>query len=181
MILSDHIDPFGKSSKRVFWFAYLNSFHETGIKGTANKAILGQENINPLDLAILLHDHPDVHTYKKIDELPFDFERKRVSVIVGNRSKRLLITKGAPENIFSICESLEDKGKLREIDQETLSLVNQTFNQLSEKGFRILAVAFRTLPVQDKYKLNDESKLTFAGFWFLRIRFFLKFLILLKI
>ena len=101
MALDQHLDPFGAPSERVFLLAYLNSLHETGVSNPLDQAIKSQaikqgSSSNPLDAAVLQHDHPDIHAYRKLDEIPFDFERRRVSVVVENESKRLLITKGAP-------------------------------------------------------------------------------------
>ena len=96
MVLDQYLDPLGRSSERVLLLAYLNSAHETGIKNPLDEAILKARERNPLDVAVLRHDHPDVHAYRKLDEMPFDFERRRVSIVVEANGERLLITKGAP-------------------------------------------------------------------------------------
>ena len=85
--LEQHVDPQGKPSDRVLELAYLNSFFETGLK-------------SPLDEAILAHEHIDVSAWKKIDEVPFDFERRRVSVLLDKGDTRMLVVKGAPEEIL---------------------------------------------------------------------------------
>src|SRR5207302_11121855 len=87
MVLDRHLDPFGQVSERSFTLAYVNSAHQTGIK-------------SPLDEAILKRGGAASNGYRKIDEIPFDFERRRLSVVVENSGKRLLITKGAPDFFF---------------------------------------------------------------------------------
>jgi len=92
MALDQHLDPFGTPGERVFLLAYLNSLHETGVSNPLDLAIKQSRNSNPLDTAVLQHDHPDIHAYRKIDEIPFDFERRRVSIVVEQETQRLLIT-----------------------------------------------------------------------------------------
>ena len=91
--LEQHVDPQGKPSERVLELAYLNSFFETGLK-------------SPLDEAILAHEHIDVSAWKKIDEVPFDFERRRVSVLLDKGDTRILVVKGAPDEIVGFCTHL---------------------------------------------------------------------------
>ena len=93
--LEQHVDPQGKPSERVLELAYLNSFFETGLK-------------SPLDEAILAHEHIDVSAWKKIDEVPFDFERRRVSVLLDKGDTRMLVVKGAAEEILGLCTVYEE-------------------------------------------------------------------------
>ena len=95
--LEQHVDPQGKPSERVLELAYLNSFFETGLK-------------SPLDEAILAHENIDVSAWKKIDEVPFDFERRRVSVLLDKGDGRLLVVKGASEEIIGLCTHYEEQG-----------------------------------------------------------------------
>jgi Mg2+-importing ATPase len=129
----------------------LNSYFETGIK-------------NPLDQAILSHDQPGISDFQKIDEIPFDFERRRVSVVVQNRERRLLITKGAPESILTICRTCQSNGSGRPFDEEIQRAARQTFEKASANGWRVLAVAFTEVPVRGDFQIEDEQGLTFAGF-----------------
>ncbi len=92
--LEQHVDPQGRASERVLEFAYLNSFFETGLR-------------SPLDEAILNHENIDVSSWKKIDEVPFDFERRRVSVLLEKDLERWLVVKGAPEDILGLCTHYE--------------------------------------------------------------------------
>src|SRR5206468_4348085 len=119
MALDQHLDPFGASSERVFLLAYLNSRHETGVSNPLDQAIKQSRISNPLDAAVLQHDHPDIHAYQKIDEIPFDFERRRVSIVVEHEGERLLITKGAPESVLPVCSAYELDGQQHALDADS--------------------------------------------------------------
>jgi P-type Mg2+ transporter len=151
MVLNQYLDPLGNSSERVLLFAYLNSYHETGIK-------------SPLDTAILQHDHPDIHAYSKLSEIPFDFERRRLSVAVEADSKPLLITKGAPESVLGVCSSYEVDGQLKTFDSEARARCATMYQDLSAQGFRTLAVAYCYVPRQESYAVADEKDMAFVGF-----------------
>jgi Mg2+-importing ATPase len=169
MALDQHLDPFGTSSEQVYLLAYLNSLHETGVNNSLDQAIKSQaikpgHNVNPLDAAVLHHDHPDIRAYKKIDEIPFDFERRRVSIVVEHETQRLLITKGAPESVLPICSAYELEGKQSPIDAAARARAEATYRELCAKGFRLLAVAYSPVPLQDAYRAGDEKDLVLAGF-----------------
>lgn len=164
MALDQHLDPFGASSERVFLLAYLNSLHETGVVNPLDEAIKERQRNNPLDLAVLRHDHPDVHKYRKIDEIPFDFERRRVSVVIEQPNARLLITKGAPESVLPICSQYELNGKAARLDESSRESCDSTFRDFCRKGFRMLAVAYAIVPNKKVYGPADEDNLTLAGF-----------------
>ena len=151
MALNQLLDPLGQPSERAFLLAYLNSFHETGIK-------------SPLDVAILKHASLDVQRYRKLDEIPFDFERRRLSVVVEHEGERLLITKGAPENVLVCCTSYEINGEQHPLDAQAQSQCESTYKQLSAQGYRLLAVAYRPLPAQPAYQLQDERELVLVGY-----------------
>lgn len=161
--LDQHLDPFGKAAERVFLLAYLNSFYETGVEDSANAA-LRKAGANPLDVAILRHDHPDVKPYRKLDEIPFDFERRRQSVVIETDGERLIITKGAPESVLAACSEYEIDGHRKPLTGEVHERSEATYKSLSEQGYRVLAVAYRDLPQQDSYRAADERKLVLAGF-----------------
>jgi P-type Mg2+ transporter len=169
MALDQHVDPFGAPSERVFLLAYLNSLHETGVSNPLDQAIKSQANkqdssSNPLDAAVVQHDHPDIHAYRKLDEIPFDFERRRVSVVVENESKRLLITKGAPESVLPVCTSYELNGRQQPLDADSRARAEATYRELCARGFRMVAVAYSAVPEQDVYRAGDENNLVLAGF-----------------
>jgi len=164
MMLDQHVDPFGSPLERVFYLAYLNSFYETGIKNPLDAAILKKANINPLDAAILQHDHPDIHEYEKLDEIPFDFERRRLSIVVGKDGERVLISKGAPEGVLPVCSTYELDGQQSVLDDNAESKCKATYQAFNAKGYRVLAVAYRPMPIQDVYRKEDEKELALVGF-----------------
>ena len=145
MSLEKHLDPRGNPAEKTFLFAYLNSYFQTGIKNPIDTAILQKANVNPLDVAILRHDHPGVEAFRKLDEVPFDFERRRVSVVIESESARLLIAKGAPENILAVCSDYEFDGVKSLLDGAARLRCQGLFEDLSSQGYRVLAVAYRTI------------------------------------
>ena len=151
MQVDRYLDPLGKPSAKVALYAYLNSFHETGVKSA-------------LDTAILAHDQPDVGRYQKIDEIPFDFDRRRLSIVVSDVPSRLLITKGAPEGVLMCCSQWETDAGVAPLDAAARATCQHAFEELSSQGLRVLAIAYRTLTSQDAFSLADERDLTLAGF-----------------
>jgi P-type Mg2+ transporter len=152
--LERHIDGLGRESKRVLELAYLNSFFETGLK-------------SPLDDAILEHKEVDVTGWRKIDEVPFDFERRRVSVLVDNGQRRMLVVKGAPEDILRLCTSSEGSNEtdLLPLDDTATASLRALFDSLGREGFRVLGIAWRQVePDHPHAVINDEVKLVFSGF-----------------
>ena len=156
--LERHIDPQGQPSERVLQLAYLNSFFESGLK-------------SPLDDAILQHTELDVTGWTKVDEVPFDFERRRVSVLlqlVASKDvpQRQLIVKGAPEDILKLCTHYESTdGQELALDSAARVQIDALFNQLGEEGFRVLGVAWRATAAELQHAvISDESALVFAGF-----------------
>ena len=149
--LEKHVDPSGRPSGRVLELAYLNSFFETGLK-------------SPLDEAILAHSHIEVGAWKKIDEVPFDFERRRVSVLVDNGETRWLVVKGAPDDIVGLCTRYEGDGG-RTLDAAALQAIAGQQHALEEEGFRVLGIAWRQVPMEHSHAVvGDESELVLAGF-----------------
>jgi P-type Mg2+ transporter len=152
--LEQHVDSQGKPSQRVLELAYLNSFFETGLK-------------SPLDDAILAHENIDVSAWKKIDEVPFDFERRRVSVLLDNGDKRILVVKGASEEIIELCTDYEEQGDDAKIplDKVSRQTIHGEHISLEKDGFRVLGIAWREVPEDHPHAvIGDESKLVFAGF-----------------
>lgn len=163
MSLEEHLDPLGTPCERVFLLAFLNSLHETGITNPVDEAIKERHRSDPLDTAVLKHDHPDIHDYVKVDEIPFDFERRRVSIVVGHNGERLLITKGAPESVLSVCSSYEVNNQQLPLDGSYARIEN-TYRDLCAKGYRSLAVAYAKVAVKAVYTASDETGLVLAGF-----------------
>jgi len=164
MALDQHLDPFGASSEKVFLLAYLNSLHETGVNNPLDQAIKDFHSNNPLDDAVLHHDHPDIHAYRKLDEIPFDFERRRVSIVVGHDAERLLITKGAPESVLAACSRYELNGQQLALDDNSRARCEATYRDPCARGMRLLAVAYAPISAQDVYRASDEKNLILAGF-----------------
>ena len=134
--------------------AYLNSYFETGLR-------------SPLDEAILEHGEIGVTGWTKIDEVPFDFERRRVSVLLDNGRSRLLVVKGAPEDILGLCAACEDGGpeKLHELDAAVREDLSACHHGLESEGFRVLGIAWREVPLDHPHAVvSDETGLVLAGF-----------------
>ena len=152
--LEQHTDPQGKPSDRVLELAYLNSCFETGLK-------------SPLDEAILAHQNIDVSAWKKIDEVPFDFERRRVSVLLDKGQGRLLVVKGASEEIIGLCASYEEQGSVARtpLDKAAREKIHAVHADLEKKGFRVLGIAWRDVAADHPHAvIGDEAELVFAGF-----------------
>jgi P-type Mg2+ transporter len=164
MALDQHVDPFGSPSEQVFVLAYLNSLHETGVSNPLDAAIKERQTSNPLDTAVLQHDRPDIHEYRKIDEIPFDFERRRVSIIVEHEGERLLITKGAPESVLPVCNAYELDGQRKPLDEDARLHAEAVYRGFCAQGLRMLAVAYSTVTLKDVYLAQDEKDLVLAGF-----------------
>ncbi|MEW6354611.1 MAG: magnesium-translocating P-type ATPase, partial [Pseudomonadota bacterium] len=150
--LERHVDALGRDSERVLELAYLNSRFESGIR-------------SPLDEAILAHTHIDVSGWRKIDEVPFDFERRRVSVLLDRAGERSLFVKGSPEDVLALCAHYEDGGTLVALDDDARARILALFERLSRDGFRVLGIAWRqTAPTHDHAVVTDEIELVFSGF-----------------
>ncbi len=164
MSLERTVDPLGKDNEGIFTLTYLNSYFETGITDPANVATLKKGGTNPLDLAVLRHGHPDVKAYQKLDEIPFDFERRMLSIVVKWDSKRILITKGAPESILGVSSAYEVEGKQAPLDDAACQKATAVYQDLSAQGYRVLAVAYRDVPEQAAYHKADEKDLILIGY-----------------
>src|SRR5256712_2116390 len=151
MVLDRHLDPFGQVSERPFALAYVTSAYKTGIK-------------SPLDEAILKRGGIAINGYRKIDEIPFDFERRRLSVVVENSGGRLLITKGPPEGVVARCTAYEVGDRQAPLDEAMRARCEATYRDLSAQGSRVLAVAYAVAPPQAVYSARDERELVLAGF-----------------
>ncbi|PWB45626.1 MAG: magnesium-translocating P-type ATPase [Nitrosomonadales bacterium] len=151
--LERHVDAMGRDSASVLELAYLNSYFESGLK-------------SPLDDAILQHEEIDISGWQKIDEVPFDFERRRVSVLVERAGARMLAVKGAPEDILRLCTHYEDaSGAAVLLDEAAAARIDELFDALGEEGFRVLGIAWRAVPADHPHAVvTDETELVFAGF-----------------
>jgi Mg2+-importing ATPase len=151
IVLDRHVDIQGKDDDDVLRFIYLNSFFQAGIK-------------SPLDDAVLKHERPRIVEYGKLDEIPFDFNRKRLSVVVQHGEECLLVTKGEAESIFSVCQSVSVDGSPQPFGENQRAQAADTFQKLSAGGFRVLGVAVAKVDRQDAYTVAAEKDMTLAGF-----------------
>jgi P-type Mg2+ transporter len=158
-----HLDPLGAPSDRVLLLASLNSAFETGIKSPLDEAILKRGILPPID-ATSGHDGEVRMGYRKVGEIPFDFDRRRLSVVVEHNGERLLITKGSPEGILAKTVAYEVNGEQQPLNAVTRPKIERLYQQLNEEGFRVLAVAYRPVPPQQAYQPPDERDLVLAGF-----------------
>ncbi len=167
IVLEKYVDLEGAESRRILEYAYLNSYYQTGLK-------------NLMDVAILDHEHLEGpltggRGFHKIDEIPFDFERRRMSIVLEETGgEHLMICKGAVEEIFSVCSGVELKGAMLPLDAGHIAQAKQLVHELGEQGFRVIALAFRKIkippgqpggnPQPGEYTMADESDLTLLGF-----------------
>jgi Mg2+-importing ATPase len=150
IVLERHVDFLGKDDEKVLQFIYLNSYFEAGIK-------------SPLDDAILKHEHPSIAGYEKVDEIPFDFNRKRLSVVVRHGDDYLLVTKGEAESVFAICETVTIDGVPQSFDDSRLAEAERTLKKLGADGYRALGVAVLNVNKQDAYGVAAEQAMTLVG------------------
>ena len=146
-----HVDIEGKDSEKVFLYSFLNSHYQTGLKSPLDEAILKHKEINP-------------DKYQRIDEVPYDFIRKRLSVVVGENQENMLITKGAPEEIAGVISHYELDGTINDLTSETRSKIEREYRELSSQGFRVLGVSYRRMGSKPAYSVADESDMVFLGF-----------------
>ena len=161
VILEKHVDLLGEESGEVLELAFFNSYYQSGLK-------------NLLDIAVLRHAEADAlvpraREYRKIDEVPFDFERRRMSVAIEgpgtHNARRLLICKGAVEEVFAVSRQGRAGGKLFGLDESHLAQLRATAEALNADGFRVIAVAYKELPpTQVTCGVGDESNLIMVGY-----------------
>ena len=149
--LESALDLHGAPSDKVFLYAYLNASFESGFT-------------NPIDTAILGHHKPDISDYRKQDEIPYDFLRKRLSIAVTRGDQHVMITKGALSNILEVCtKAVDSEGKLTDIAPAQAE-IREHFVGFSNQGFRTLGVAYKILPSGDLIHKTDEKEMVFMGF-----------------
>ncbi len=149
--LDGAMDVLGQPSEDVFRYAYLNAYFETGLT-------------NPLDEAITAHAQPDVTAYTKVDEVPYDFVRKRLSIVVKTGTDLWQITKGALDNVLEVCTHVQEGDGSVPLNDDHQQQIRQRYTTWSEQGFRVLGVAIRLMPEQARYTRRDEHDMTFVGF-----------------
>jgi Mg2+-importing ATPase len=153
VVLEKHVDVTGRQSDDVLKYAYMNSYYQTGL-------------LNLLDKAILAHDDLDMERdCRKVDEIPFDFHRKRMSVIIDYEDTHVLICKGAVENVYPVCDQYQ-------VDDEIYPLIDfvkndliEDYKDLSAEGYRVLAIAYREFPrTKEVFSSADEQGMVLLGY-----------------
>lgn len=145
------LDVNGSASDRVFLYAYLNAFYETGFT-------------NPIDEAIRIFKKIDLSEYMKKDEIPYDFLRKRLSIVFSHANESVMVTKGALSNITDVCSSAEtSEGNVVEF-ASVKDQIQKHFEEFSNQGYRTLGIAYKKLPSGSLIKKSDEADMTFLGF-----------------
>ncbi|AJC18030.1 magnesium-translocating P-type ATPase [Pandoraea sputorum] len=156
--LERHTDVWGNFSEDVLEYAYLNSFYQTGLKNLLDVAVLNHAE---------LHQRLDVvNRYRKIDEIPFDFQRRRMSVVVSeNGDHHELICKGAVEEVMAVCNRVQHGANVEPLTPDVLAQLRRVTAHLNAEGLRVVAVATRHLPpVRESYSIADESELVLVGY-----------------
>ncbi|WP_261805765.1 magnesium-translocating P-type ATPase [Lapidilactobacillus luobeiensis] len=158
--LMSHLDPQGNSDARVLQYAFMNSYYQTGWRNLLDQAVIDYGQA--IQHATLMTDLPD--NLQKVDEIPFDFNRRRLTVVVKNQQHQWMVTKGAFEEILKICDRVEWNGRVQPMTatiRDQLVALNQ---RLNNEGMRILGIAYRMdVHQQATYQINDEQKMVFAG------------------
>ncbi len=151
--LAKSLDALGQEHDRPRHLAALNSAFESGIA-------------SPMATAILAVEQPPPGAWIKIDEIPFDFTRRRSSVVVAGAAsgERLLVMKGAPESVFAVSSAYEAGGEIRPLTPETRAAITAVFHNLSAEGYRALGVAWKPVSAAPVYGRDDETEMIFAGF-----------------
>jgi Mg2+-importing ATPase len=156
IILERHCDVILKEDDGVLVLAYLNSHLQTGLKNLLDRAILQYTRE---------HSHLVVPDYAKVDEIPFDFSRRIMSVVVQTSDRvHRIICKGAPEEVFRRCTRFELEGDLHPVEQVLLDDLKEEYDRLSADGFRVLALAYKDMDPKHAYSKDDESDLILKGY-----------------
>ncbi len=160
IVLEKHLDAHGDPSQKVLDYGYLNSYHHTGLKNLLDEAILDHEELEERLKAN--------KKYRKIDEIPFDFVRRRMSVVVEDETGlNTLICKGAVDEVMSLCTRVELQGKVIAVQAEHDAKRRQMADALNGQGFRVIALAYKEMPNapdEPVYAIKDESDLILLGF-----------------
>jgi Mg2+-importing ATPase len=150
--LKDAIDYNGKQNDKVLLYALLNAKFQTGF-------------YNPIDEAIKAASHRDVNAYQKIDEVPYDFQRKRLSIVIKENNRQIMITKGAVNNVVAVCTKAESTGNKIEVINDSIKESIQTqYENLSGQGYRVIAICYKDVSDDPVINKDDEENMIFLGF-----------------
>jgi len=159
IVLEKYLDIQGNEDIDVLKYAFLNAYFQTGLKGSIDEAVIKRG---------LEHNMSDFQDkYKKIDEIPFDFSRRRLSVIVNDEDKTQIITKGAVEEILNICTKVYHKGEISPISKEIKDNIKKISKSLNEEGLRVVAVCKKDVEnanKQNSFSVSSEKDMVLLGF-----------------
>ena len=157
IVLEKYLDIKGEEDERILKHAFLNSFFQTGLKGNIDEAVIKRAKEKGLQEL--------TSKYTKIDEIPFDFSRRRLSVIVTDGTKKQMITKGAVEEILNICTMVDYKGEVSPLTSEIKQNIKKISKSLNEQGLRVVAVCQKNDIGEIKnFSVKDETKMVLMGF-----------------
>ena len=156
IVLEKYIDVNGEEDKQILKYAYLNSGFQTGLKGSIDEAVIKKAEEENLEYF--------KEKYHIKDEIPFDFSRRRLSVIVDDGTEMQMITKGAVEEILSICSNIENKGKIYNITSEIKNNLEKLCKNLNKQGLRIIAICKKNIKQGNTFNVQDENNMTLIGF-----------------
>ena len=157
IVLEKYLNIKGEEDIRVLKHAFLNSYFQTGLKGNIDEAVINRAMKNNME--------EYTKQYIKVDEIPFDFSRRRLSVVVTDGEKRQLITKGAVEEILNICEFVDYKGEVSKITKEIKNNILDISKKLNEQGLRVIAVCQKNdIKDIENFSVQDEKKMVLMGF-----------------
>ncbi|MCI9177562.1 MAG: hypothetical protein HFJ28_03080 [Clostridia bacterium] len=162
IVLEKYLNLQGEEDKEILKIAFLNAYFQMGLKGNIDEAIIKRvEECGLKDIA---------NKYQKIDEIPFDFSRRRLSVILEKENKIEMITKGAVEEILTICSKVEENKIVRKIENEDKQKIKNMAKELNEQGLRVIAICTKSLTKKlQSYTKKEEDKMTLVRFyWFFR-------------
>ncbi len=152
VVLERHVDTLGRPSDEVLNYAYLNSYFQTGLR-------------NLIDRAVLEHSDLDTRLCRLVDELPFDFQRRRMSVVVSYEDEHVLICKGAVEEIYACCNRYQFEGEIYPLVDMIRGVLFEEVEALNRDGFRVLGIAYREFPNEKTvFSIEDESELVLLGY-----------------
>jgi len=163
VVLEDHLNVAGVSDPRVLRHGFLNSYYQTGLKNLMDRSIMDRTRE-------LSSKYPELvgidKAFVKVDEIPFDFERKRMTVVVKDvNGKTQMITKGAVEELLPICSFVEYQGEIKELTAEMEQKISHIVDNLGDEGFRVIAVAQKTNPsVVGAFSIKDEANMVLIGY-----------------
>lgn len=157
IVLEKYLDINGHEEPRILKHAFLNAYFQTGLKGNIDEAIIKRALENGMKEV--------AERYKKIDEIPFDFSRRRLSVVVTDGTKKQLITKGAVEEILNICTMVDYKGQVSPITKEIKENIEKISRKLNEDGLRVVAICQKNdIEKIENFNISDEKNMVLLGF-----------------